>query len=146
MQPVVIYEREVEARGKTRTIAAWILSLDPQFDYLRKPMCMKADGFIYTFDITDITGKSLAYLDPYVAEVREMNRHGSPEILVGSHPDPTITAKPEKTNVLVNAWLAARGNIPFLELDMTDKRRFFDGAEAIFARMLDLVLSKNGGR
>jgi hypothetical protein len=144
LQPVVVYEREIEHNGKMRTVAAWILSLDPQFDYLRKPMCMKADGFIYTFDLTDITGKSLLYLDPFVAEIREMSRKKPPEILVGSHPDPTITSKPEKTNTFVRAWLAAHGNIPFLELDLTDKKRFFDGAEAIFARALSVILSDLG--
>jgi hypothetical protein len=144
LQPVVIYEREIEQDGTKRIVAAWILSLDPQFDYMRKPMCMKADGFIYTFDITDITGKSLRSLDPFVGEIRGMYRPKPPEILVGSHPDPTIAAKPEKTRSLVNGWLSAHGNIPFLELDLTDKKRFFDGAEAIFARAMASILSEPG--
>jgi hypothetical protein len=144
LQPVVIYERGVELGGKKRVVAAWILSLDPQFDYLRKPMCMKADAFIYTFDLTDITGKSLSYIDPFVKEVREMYRTRPPALLVGSHPDPTITAKPDKTNAFVSAWLAAHDNIPFLELDLTDKKRFFDGAEAIYARALSMIHPKQG--
>ncbi len=85
LQPVVIYEREIEHDGKKRTVAAWILSVDPQFGYMRKPMYLKADGFIYTFDLTDITGKSLLFLDPFVEEVREMYRPKPPEILVGSN-------------------------------------------------------------
>jgi hypothetical protein len=69
-----------------------------------------------------------------------------PEILVGSHPDPTITAKPEKTSALVNAWLSAHGNIPFLELDLTDKKKFFGGAETIIVKALSMILAKPGGR
>jgi hypothetical protein len=141
----VIYERVVELDGTKHVVAAWILSLDPQFDYMRKPMCMKANGFIYTFDITDITGKTLSYLDPFVKEVRDMYRVKPPEILVGSHPDPTISAKPEKTNSFVRAWLAAHDNIPFLDLDLTDKKKFFDDVEAIFARALSMIHPKQGG-
>ncbi|NMC06609.1 MAG: hypothetical protein GYA24_15435 [Candidatus Lokiarchaeota archaeon] len=146
LQPVVIYEREVEVDGKKRIVAAWILSLDPQFEYMRKSMFMEADAFIYTFDIMDITGKSLAYLEPHVGEVRAMYPHGIPEILVGAHPDPTITAKPDKTNALVRAWLAGHGNIPLFELDMTNKKKFFEDAEAIFARVLELLPSKKTER
>ena len=68
-----------------------------------------------------------------------------PEILVGSHPDPTITAKPEKTRALVKSWLASHGDIPFLELDLTDKKMFFEGAEAIFNKLLSLIQDKPGG-
>lgn len=144
LQPVVIYERGIEHDGKKRIVAAWILSVDPQFDYMRKPMYMRADAFIYTFDLTDITGRSLLYLDQFVDEIRGMYHPKSPEILVGSHPDPTITAKPEKTSALVNAWLSAHDNIPFFELDLTDKRRFFDGAETIFTKALSMILPKQG--
>ncbi|MEX2684840.1 MAG: hypothetical protein Q6373_024920 [Candidatus Sigynarchaeota archaeon] len=144
LQPVVIYEREIDHERGKKTVAAWILSVDPQFDYMRRSMYEKADGFIYTFDVTDITGKSLHYLDPFVDEVRAMYHPAPPEVLVGSHPDPTITTKPEKTRAFVNSWLAAHGNIPFLELDLTDKKKFFDGAEAVFSTLLGIILGKHG--
>ncbi len=144
LQPVVIYEREIDHKGVKKVVAAWILSVDPQFDYMRKPMYERADGFVYTFDITDITGKSLQYLDPFIEEVRSMYRPVPPEVLVGSHPDPTITGKPEKTRAFVKSWLASHGNIPFLELDLTDKKKFFEGAETIFNTLLKIVLGKPG--
>nr|MDO8086146.1 hypothetical protein [Candidatus Sigynarchaeum springense] len=141
---MVIYEREIEWKAQKHVVAAWVLSVDPQFDYLRKPMYARADGFIYTFDLTDITGRSLLFLDPFIDEVRSMYHPAPPEILVGSHPDPTIMAKPEKTRALVKSWLASHGNIPFHELDLTDKKNFFEGAEAIFNTLLDAILGKPG--
>ncbi|MBN2151603.1 MAG: hypothetical protein JW839_09165 [Candidatus Lokiarchaeota archaeon] len=145
LQPVVIYERDVDHGGTKRSVAAWILSVDPQFDYMRKPMYERADGFVYTFDATDITGRSLQFLDPFVEEVRSLYPPAPPEVLVGSHPDPTITAKPEKTRALVKSWLASHGDIPFLELDLTDKKLFFDGAEAIFKALLGIILDGHDG-
>jgi hypothetical protein len=140
LQPVVIYERKVENEAEIITVAAWILSLDPEFEYMRQAMCMNADGFIYTFDVSDITGKSLHYLDPFVDEVRAMYNPMPPEILVGSVYDPTWSRKPAKIEQLVNEWLEQRGTtMPFHELDLTDKENFFGAVEEVFEKLLGII-------
>lgn len=143
LQPVVIYERDVEKDGETATVAAWILSLDPQFDYMQEAMLMQANGFIYTFDVSDITGKSLQYLDPFVDEARSMYDPMKPEILVGSVYDPTWSRKPAKIDQLVNEWLSRRGaSMPFFELDLTNKDSFFEAVEQVFDKMIGMLTEK----
>ena len=143
LQPVVIYERKIENTDMSVTVAAWILSLDPEFEYMRQAMCMNADGFIYTFDVSDITGKSLHYLDPFVDEVRAMYDPMLPEILVGSVYDPTWTRKPAKIEELVNEWLEQRGTtMPFYELDLTDKENFFTAVEQVFEKMIGMIAER----
>jgi hypothetical protein len=143
LQPVVIYEREIEHDGRITNVAAWILSLDPQFDYMRKVMYTNADAFIYTFDSTDITGKSMQYLDQYIEEARATCKPFPPEIVVASNPDPTITAKPEKSTTIIKSWLKKYGNPPLFDLDMTDKRSFFSTAEAIFGKAISMIFMEN---
>ncbi|HME56171.1 MAG TPA: hypothetical protein VKM55_28470 [Candidatus Lokiarchaeia archaeon] len=140
LQPVVIYERDVETNGQSVTVTAWILSLDPQFEYMRQAMCMKADGFIYTFDVSDITGKSLQYIDPFVDEARTLYDPMPPEILVGSVYDPTWLKKPAKIDQLVNEWLERHGaSMPFFELDLTNKDNFFAAVEQVFEKMIGMI-------
>nr|MDO8114604.1 hypothetical protein [Candidatus Sigynarchaeota archaeon] len=144
LQPVVIYEREISHAGITVIVAAWILSLDPQFEYMRKAMFMHADAFIYTFDVSDITGKTLQYLDPFIDEVHGMYEKMPPELLIGSVYDPTLSTKPAKTTKLVEAWREQHNNPPYFEIDLTNKAQFFDTAEKVFQKAVYLFAENVG--
>ncbi|HMF31621.1 MAG TPA: hypothetical protein VKK79_09415 [Candidatus Lokiarchaeia archaeon] len=135
LQPVVIYERETEVNGQNAIVAAWVLSLDPEFDYMRPAMYLKSDAFIYTFDLQSQPEKSLKYLNPFIEEVKETIGELPPQCLVGTKLDPTLS-RPEYVDQAVSDWMVEHGNMPYFEVDLTNPTEFTDLVEKIFERLL----------
>jgi hypothetical protein len=141
LQPVMIYERDVELEGTTRTVAAWVLSLDPRFDYMRTAMYLKTDAFIYTLELTEQSWRQLDYLDTFIDEASAaLGGTTQPQVLIGSHIDPTLKYTP-KVRATIDAWREKHGGLPFYKIDLNQADTFFQQAEAIFADVLAMILS-----
>ena len=138
LQPVCIYEREVELHGQLTIVAAWVLSLDPEFDYMRASMYLKSDAFIYTFDLQSQPEKSLKYLNSFIEEVRETLGDMPPQVLVGTKLDPTL-GRPDYVDRAVAEWMADQGEMPYFEIDLTKPDEFAETVEKIFATLLALL-------
>jgi hypothetical protein len=141
LQPVCIYERVVQFKGKKTIVAAWILSLDPQFEYMRKAMYLESDAFIYTFDLLSQPERSLEYLGPFIGEVQKTLQIMPPQVLVGTKLDPTL-AKPDNIDEILKTWMQKHGAMPFFELDALSRGTFLETVEQIFNSALDLIEKK----
>ncbi len=141
LQPVCIYEREVPFKGKQAIGAAWVLSLDPQFDYMRKAMYLQTDGFIYTFDLLSQPERSLEFLDPYISEVQQTLGTMPPQVLVGTKLDPTLE-QPDYVDEILKSWMQKHGDMPYFELDVVDRGAFPSMVEQIFSKTLILIGEK----
>lgn len=138
LQPVVIYDREITLNHEPVIVAAWVLSLDPEFDYMRRAMYERSDAFIYTFDILSQPEKSLKYLSPFVAEARETLGRVPPEALVGTMLDPTL-ARPTYVDTVVELWIAEHGEMPYFEVNITDSTTFPGKVEEIFEKIVSQI-------
>jgi hypothetical protein len=134
LQPVCIYEREV----KKTIVAAWVLSLDPQFDYMRKAMYLESDAFIYTFDLVSQPERSLEYLDPYLEEVQQTLGTMPPQVLVGTLLDPTLE-QPEYVESTLREWMQKHTEMPYFEFDLTNKTEILRTVDKIFTKVLSLI-------
>ncbi len=134
LQPVCIYEREI----KNTIVTAWVLSLDPQFDYMRKAMYLEADAFIYTFDLVSQPERSLEYLEPYLLEVQQTLGTLPPQVLVGTRTDPTLEIPEYFTNTL-QEWMQKHGEMPYFEFDLTNKVEIPKIVDKIFNKALSLI-------
>ncbi len=134
LQPVCIYEREV----KKTIVAAWVLSLDPQFDYMRKAMYLESDAFIYTFDLVSQPERSLEYLTPYLEEVHQTLGSMPPQVLVGTRNDPTLEI-PEYFAGTLREWMQQHGEMPYFEFDLTRKAEIPTTVDKIFNKVLALT-------
>ncbi|MFX0101389.1 MAG: hypothetical protein ACFFCS_17575 [Candidatus Hodarchaeota archaeon] len=138
LQPVCIYERETDMKGEKVVVAAWVLSLDPEFDYMRKSMYLNSDAFIYTFDTQSQPEKSLKYIESFIDEVRDTLDPMPLQVLVGSKLDPTLS-RPDYLDALVEGWMEKFGRMPYFEIDLTDSRSFFRKVDDIFAKVLSMI-------
>lgn len=138
LQPVCIYERETELKGDRAIVAAWVLSLNPEFDYMRKAMYLKSDALIYTFDMQSQPEKSLKFLEPYIKEARGVLDPMPPQALVGSKLDPTLP-RPDYLDELVEGWQENMGKMQCFEIDLTDARTFFGKVDQIFGKVLSML-------
>lgn len=141
LQPVCIYEREVQFKGMKTPVAAWVLSLDPQFDYMRKAMYLASDAFIYTFDLLSQPERSLEYLDLFINEVHQTLGTMPPQILIGTKLDPTLE-RPEYVDEVLKAWMQKHGDMLYFELDALDRGAFLQAVEQIFDKVLGLLGKK----
>ncbi len=138
LQPVCIYEREVSFKGKKTIVTAWVLSLDPQFDYMRKAMYLESDAFIYTFDLVSQPERSLEYLDPFLEEAKQTLCTMPPQVLVGTRNDPTLEI-PEYFTGTLREWMQKHGEMPYFEFDLTNKAEILKTVEKIFKHILSMV-------
>ncbi|MBD3186567.1 hypothetical protein GF325_07060 [Candidatus Bathyarchaeota archaeon] len=139
LQPACIYERVVSIDGKKATVAAWVLSLHPRFDYMRKSMYSKSDGFIYTFDARSQPEASLRYLEPFLDEVKLVLEDAIPcQVLVGSAMDPTLP-RPLYLDDAVSNFMKKNGRMDFMEIDLTNKDEFFSMVDDIFKHLLKSI-------
>ena len=141
LQPVVIYERDVVEHNLI--VEAWVLSLDEKFDYMRPSMYTKADGFVYTYEATELPANisvALEYIDPYIREIRESLGKNSipPQILVGTVIDPTLSLE-NRDETFIEEWIVKWNINCKLEMNMTDKKQFHENVENIFKVMLELI-------
>ena len=126
LQPVVIYERNIDWNEITMVVEAWILSLDPRFDYLRPSMYRHAGAFMFTFEATELRAKAteqLAYLDPFIGEIESMDpgEGRAPRLLVATWMDPTLSRVPCTSAKHVQEWMAHHGIDACVEIDMNGK-------------------------
>ncbi len=119
-------------------MAAWVLSLDPQFDYMRKAMYLESDAFIYTFDLVSQPERSLEYLDPYLEEVKQTLGTMPPQVLVGTRNDPTLEI-PEYFTGTLREWMQKHGEMPYFEFDLTTKAGIPRTVDEIFNKVLLLI-------
>jgi hypothetical protein len=125
---------------KKTIVAAWVLSLDPIFDYMRKAMYLESDGLIYTFDLVSQPERSLEYLNPYIEEVKETLGTIPPQVLVGTRNDPTLEI-PEYFASTLKDWMQDHGEMPYFEFDLTDKATFLPLVKKIFQKLLSMIES-----
>ncbi len=142
LQPVVIYEREVPSIKAT--VEAWILSLNPKFEYMRPSMYMHADAFIYTYEATELAANAknmLEYLDPFIKEAHQACERVPPQALVGTWIDPTLQRAAGKPRV-AGDWMQKHGIDVYFDLDMADKQNFSQSVEKIFNDILNRIETK----
>ncbi len=119
-------------------MAAWVLSLDPLFDYMRKAMFLQSDAFIYTFDLVSQPERSLKYLDSYLEEVQQTLGTMPPQVLVGTRNDPTLEI-PDYFASTLREWMQQHGEMPYFEFDLSNKAEIPWTVEKIFNKVLSLI-------
>jgi len=138
LQPVLLYDRNIEFRGNPTRVVAWVLSFDPEFESLRRHFYPGGDGLILTFNLLDPEGKSLDKLNGYLNEIQEEMGTVPPHILVGVR----LNAGGEKSPTLadlIDEWRSKHDDPPYFEADYTDSDLFSQMVDQAFTSLLSLL-------
>ncbi|GAB4331860.1 MAG: hypothetical protein Kow0069_39410 [Promethearchaeota archaeon] len=140
LQPVLLYDRLVDRGGKRARVVAWVVSFDPEFEELRPSFYVhpKPDGIVYTFDLTNESAESLERLDLYVEELKRHVGCLPPAVLVGTKISSTGPKRPEFVS-RVKEWIARHDDLPYFEVDLTDRDRGERAVDNAFLTLMSLV-------
>lgn len=140
LQPVILYDRDVEIEGARRRVVAWVLSYDPEFEDLRVSFFKGADGVVFTFNAVEDPPISLEHLDAYVAELERVLHRSLPAVLVAVRLDPGEAPSPVARERGA-AWAADR-RMPMFEADFPDKEQFARVVDRAFATLVDAIMAR----
>lgn len=137
LQPVLLYERQVEFDGELRRVVAWVLSFDPEFEALRRHFYPGGDALILTFNLLGETEAALGQLEEYTAEIEAELGTLPPYIVMGVRLQEGVhnAALAEKAR----EWVGVHGNPPYFEADFTNSPQFSLVVDQSFATLLSLV-------
>ncbi len=135
LQPVILYERNVNLKGNPIRVVAWVLSYDPEFETLRRHFYVAAHGIILTFSLSTPHQETLNRLDEYLKEIEAEIGICPPCVLVGVALK-TGDAPSKAYREHIRRWITDHGSLPYLEADFTKFAEFGVTIELAFDTLL----------
>ena len=138
LQPVILYDRNVQHSDVEYRVVAWVLSFDSEFEDLRSCFYKDADGIIYTTSLAAEHAGSLEKINGYIEELQQVLKTNPPAVLVGVVLD---ESKPASDDILeqVRGW-ALESHVELFEAHFMDKDQFNAVVDEVFSTLLKVIL------
>ncbi|MBD3353741.1 MAG: hypothetical protein GF364_19815 [Candidatus Lokiarchaeota archaeon] len=141
LQPVILYERKVLLGKKFYRVVIWVVSYDLEFKDIRHCFYNNPipDGIIYSFDLTDKMGQTIEDLNLYKEEISNTIEESPPSLLIGVKLLKK-TSVSKRTKLKAQKWNQKNGNMPYVEIDYTNKKESEKKINKCFDALLKEIL------
>lgn len=141
LQPVILYEKSILKNDLQYRVVSWVLSYDSEFEYLRSSFYPKTDGIIFTYDVTDPTGRTLLQLEQYKKEFLKSTNDLPPSVVFGVklRNDSRVISNIE---TLGKKWAQDNNTLSYFTVDYTNLSEFEKIVEDAFSILISTILQE----